>query len=413
LTYACEAASVWAMSASDAGGGYVADGFGAVARAFRKNFEQGDVGAAFCAWLDGEVVVDLWGGLADRDQGRAWEEDTMGVFFSVTKGLVYTCLLMLSDRGRLDYDERVVTYWPEFGTHGKEDITVRQLLNHRSGLSAIDEPLGLYDFEDPARVARALEKQAPMWPPGSRQGYGAVSMGPYAAELFRRVAGESVGTFFSREIARPLGIDVYIGLPGELNAKVATVYKVFLSDKIFRVLPIVATGRGVEGRIYRAFMDKTSATRRAFQNPEELGRTGVPNFNVPRVRRMELPWAGGIGTARGVARMYAALACGGSLDGVTLCRPESLTPLFKRQSWSESDAVLHKPIGFSQGFVKEEPHLFSPNSEAFGHPGAGGAVGFADPTRRLSFSYVANRMDYHLRSPRCLRLCHALYESLS
>lgn len=389
--------------------GAVQPGFEPVEAAFRENFERrGEIGAAFCAWHRGEQVVDLWGGLADRDGDRAWTADSLAVIFSATKGMVALCLLMLADRGKLDYDRPVSDYWPEFGARGKQDVSVRTLLNHRAGLSALDTPLALEAWCDPARVGPALASQAPHWRPDSNQGYGAISTAAYAAELFRRIAGCSVGSFFAEEVARPLAADVFIGLPAELESRVVTLYPPRLGLRDLRRLSEIVSGRTVEGRLGRALLRRRSLPRRAFANPD-LGRRGLRVFNDPAVHRLEIPWAGGIASARGLAKVYAALAAGGEIEDTRLCRPESIEPLRQRQSWSDRDGVLCKPLGFSQGFLKEERHVFAPGEEAFGHSGMGGALGLADPDRGLALAYVMNRMDNRVRSPRCLTLCHALY----
>lgn len=389
--------------------GMVRPGFEAVEAAFRENFERrGEVGAAVCAWHDGEIVVDLWGGLADRDSERPWEEDSLGVIFSSTKGLVALCLLMLADRGKLDYDRAVADYWPEFAARGKEEITVRTLLNHRAGLSVVDEPKSLEAWCDPAQIGATLSGQRPVWTPDHDQGYGAVATAVYAAELFRRIAGRSVGNFLAEEVARPLDADVHIGLPEQLEPRVATLYPARLGFRDLGLLTEILTGRTTEGRLGRAFFNRRSIPRRAFANPD-MGRRGVDVFNDAGVHQLEIPWAGGIASARGLAKVYAALAAGGTLEGTRLCDPESIEPLKQRQSWAERDRVLCKPLGFSQGFIKEECHVFAPEEQAFGHSGMGGSLGLADPDRRIAFGYVMNRMDIRVRSPRCLALCHALY----
>jgi CubicO group peptidase (beta-lactamase class C family) len=285
---------------------------------------------------------------------------------------------------------------------------VRDLLNHRAGLQIVDQALPLEDWCEPARVGPALAAQRPAWEPGSDQAYGPISAGAYAAELFRRVAGCSVGRFFADEVAGPLGADAYIGLPAELEPKVATTYPAKIGFGHVTLIPEVVTGRTVEGRILRALLDGRSFTRRAFGNPR-MGREGLRRFNDPAVHALEIPWAGGIANARGLAEIYAALAHGGTQRGISLCSTGSIEPLRARQSWSELDGVMQKPMGFSQGFLKDALHVFAPTEDAFGHPGMGGALGLADPSRRLAFGYVMNRMDLRVRSPRCLALCHALY----
>ncbi len=393
--------------------GEVAPRFTKVLDAFTENFEaRGEVGASVCVWHEGRKVVDLWGGVADPVTQRPWTEDTIGLMFSATKGLAATALLMLADRGVLDLDATVATYWPAFAQAGKASMTVRTLLNHRGGLCALDRPLSLDDLEDPVnRVAPVLEAQAPMWAPGSAQGYHAISFGPYVAELFRRVAGRTVGDFLRTEITGPLGADLFLGLPPEATPRVARLLPTTGRDKLTRLLPAVALGYGVEGRLFRSFLDPRSATRAAFSVTPELGARSIETFNAPRVHRMEMPWANGIGNARGLARVYAALAHGGSIDGVRLVSREILREVEARQSWG-FDRVLCKPMGFSLGFVKEEPHLFSPTLESFGHPGLGGSLGWADGKRNLSIGYVMNQMTWKLRSPKALALCHAVYASL-
>jgi len=394
--------------------GDAAPRFRAVLDAFAENFDARDeVGASLCVWHEGEKVVDLWGGVADPETGRPWEADTLGLVFSVTKGLSATALLMLADRGLLDHDVPVAHYWPGFAAAGKGDVRVRTLLNHRAGVCAIDAPLTLDDLEDPVhRVVPALEAQRPLWEPDTAQGYHGVSFGPYAAELFRRVAGKTLGTFLREEVAGPLGADVHLGLPASEEPRVARVIPSSTWTRLTRALPAGLLGYGVEGRILRAAVRPKTLTARAFANPKALGATGLSNFNTARVHRMELPWANGIVSARGLARVYAALAHGGSLDGVRLVSPEIVSEVMRRQSWG-MDRVLRKTMGFSLGFVKEEPHLFSPYREAFGHPGMGGSLGLADPPRHLAIGYVCNHMSWKLRSPRALALAHAIYRCVA
>jgi CubicO group peptidase (beta-lactamase class C family) len=387
--------------------------FAEVEATFRQSFTRGDeIGAAICVTVDGVPVVDLWGGLADRASKRRWQADTPVVTFSVTKGFVALALLMLQDRGRLDLDAPVARYWPAFAAHGKADITVRTLLNHRAGLSAVDAPIQLEAFRDPVAIDTILANQRPAWTPGSAQGYGATAWGMYAGALFRHVAGETVGTFLRREVFGPLGADVWLGCPADVFPRVATMYPVGGGDLVRHVLPALVRGGTVESQMYRAVLgDRSSMTAKAVGNPV-LGKRRLDVVNDPEVLAMELPWKSAVGTARGVAKVYAPLACGGALGDVRLVRPESLASVTRRQSWAWSDRVVFKPLGFAQGFVKDEPTMFSPNEAAFGHPGAGGALGLADPTHRLSVGYVMNRMDHRLRSPRALALCHAVYRSL-
>ncbi len=393
--------------------GFVAPGFEPVRDVFAENFRRrGEWGASVCAWHEDRVVVDLWGGVADQRTQRAWQRDTIGTVFSSTKGMVALCFLMLADRGLVDYDLPVTTYWREFGAAGKQDVTVRTLLNHRAGLISVTDRLTIDQLEsDEAGVARSLARQTPAWTPDTDQGYHAVTYGLYTQELFRRITGETIGAFLAREIAGPLDADVHIGLAEEHEPRVAVNYPATTSERVLKIIPKLLFHRGNEGRVYRQVAFGGDAAR-AFSNPRELGPSGIHNFNTRRVRAMELPWGNGVANARGLCRVYSALANGGSLDGVRLVAPATLDPLARRQSWSERDRVLRKPVGWSQGFLKEETTMFSPNTESFGHPGAGGALGWCDPTSRLAVAYTTNKMDHRIRSPRALALCRALYYCL-
>ena len=213
-------------------------------------------------------------------------------------------------------------------------------------------------------------------------------------------------------VRKPSGDDgtTRLGLPAELNSRVATISGPATRQKLFEILPALVRSTN-EGRLYRQALKSGSDTQRAFANPAELGARGIDNYNRPEVRALELPWANAIASARGLATVYAALAGGGSHAGIQLVRPETLAPVLERQTY-EADRVIRKPLGWSQGFIKDEPHLFSPNESAIGHPGAGGALGLADPSCELAIAYVMNRMDTRLRSPRAVRLCHAIYSCL-
>lgn len=392
--------------------GSVAERFSPVRDAFADNFGRGEVGASLCVWFRGEFVVDLWAGWRDRRLRLPWLEDTLTTVFSSTKGIAALAMLMLADRGKLDYDAPVAHYWPGFARAGKGEITVRMLLNHRAGLIAIDEPLTMDMLEhEPERVTELLEAQRPQWQPGTAQGYHGVTYGLYVADLFRRIAGESVGSFIAREIARPLEADFYLGLPAELERRVAVNYPAGRRERLFKVIPKLVLHRGTEGRVYRnvAFGGDTA---RAMGNPRELGPLGLHNYNTRRVHRLELPWGNGIGNARSLCRIYATLANGGARDGVRLVDAAAIEPLKERQSWSQRDRVLCKPTGWSQGFLKEGTAVFSPNPESFGHPGAGGSLGWCDPAAGLAIGYAMNKMGHHIRSPRALRLCRAIYRCL-
>lgn len=393
--------------------GRVAPGFEPVRRALEENFEKrGEWGCSLCVWHDGEIVVDLWGGLRDRKVGLPYTSNTITTCFSTIKGMVALCFLLLADRGKLDYDAPVARYWPGFAQHGKEDISVRTLLNHRGGLIGLSEDFVIDDLEQhPERITELLEQQRPLWAPGTDQGYHAITYGLYAHELFRRIAGTTLGKFLASEVAEPLGADVYLGLPAELEPRVGKIHPVTARERALEIVPKALIGRGIEGRVFREVLLRRDAAK-AFAYPSELGPQGLHNFNTRRVHALELAWGNGLASGRGLARVYAALANGGELDGVRLVRPETLAEPQRRQSWTECDRVLRKPLGWSVGFLKEEPHMFSPNAESFGHSGAGGSLGWCDPKAKIGFGYVTSKMSPHVRSPRALALCHALYRCL-
>jgi CubicO group peptidase (beta-lactamase class C family) len=387
--------------------------FAEVRRVFAESFSsRGELGASVCVWYQGQVVADLWGGHIDTERRRSWQEDTLCTVFSSTKGLVALCFLVLAERGDFDFDDEVANYWPEFGEGGKDTISIRTLLNHRAGLVAIDEEITLEALRsDVEGVAAILAKQVLYWPAGQDQGYHGVSYGLYAAELFRRISGQSLGAFLAEFITGPLKADAHLGLGSEDEVRVSPIFPATTKEKLLGILPRLFFHRGTEGRVYRQVV-LGKETAKAFRNPAELGPRGIDNFNRADVHAMELPWCNGIANARGLARVYAVLANGGELDGVKLVEEGSLLPLRERQSWSEQDRILRKPMGWSQGFIKEEKNMFSPNTESFGHPGAGGALGWCDPMNKLAIGYVPNKMSFHIRSPRARALASAVYRCI-
>jgi CubicO group peptidase (beta-lactamase class C family) len=392
--------------------GTYADGFAPVATTFASALRSGaELGAGVTVYHRGRCVVDLWGGVADVERAAPWKRDTRVVLFSVTKGLAAMALALLADRGQLDWDAPVATHWPEFARAGKGAITLRTLFNHRAGLAGLDEPLTMDDClleERKGRLRAAMEKQVPLWEPGAMQGYHAITFGMYAREVFERIAGESMGAFLARELFEPLGADVSLGTPASLDERMATLYPPSVAERIRLTLAGALRGGTNETRVARAMLSRRSLTRRAFTTPA-LGSRGMSVYGDPAVRRAQLAWASATGSAHGVARAYLPFAGGGAFEGRTFLKTKTLEPVYRRQGWSERDGVLHKPLGWSQGFLKEETRLFSPNTESFGHAGMGGALGWCDPVAELTFGYVMNRLDPRVRSPRALALCHALY----
>jgi CubicO group peptidase (beta-lactamase class C family) len=387
--------------------GNVDEGYGPVADAFRRNFaERGEIGAACAVYRDGKKVVDLWGGYRDAETRAEWREDTVVVMFSTTKGVTSLALALAHSRGLLDHDAPVAAYWPEFAWRGKGEITVRQLLSHQSGLPVLDIPLTIADLADFDLVAAALALQRPLWPPGTRHGYHAITLGWYEGELLRRVdtAGRSLGRFFAEEIAAPLELAFWIGLPDGFDLeRRATIHgrgpAGFLAH--FRELP-----RG----LLLGMMRPGSMTRRAFGNPREL--LVDVNFNRPDVLAVEIPAGNGIGEARAVAAAYGAAVTGElGLSEETL---DALVRPAEPPRGGLDDLVLRAPTVFSLGNVKPMPGFpfGSSANAAFGTPGNGGSFGFADPDTGVGYCYAPNRLGFGLIDEREIALRDALYREV-
>ncbi|MFT5430943.1 MAG: CubicO group peptidase (beta-lactamase class C family), partial [Myxococcota bacterium] len=263
--------------------GHVEAGYEPVGEAFLQNFaKRGEVGAAVAVFHHGRPVVDIWAGLADKAAKKPWEENTLALLFSATKGMVATCCLMAAERGLLDLDGTIGSYWPEFGRGARKDITVRQLLNHRSGMIAIADELRIDDFYDREKLNGILESQEPVWNPGEFQGYHGVTYGPYVGELFFRAVGKTVGQFLASEVAGPLGADIFLGLPESEDPRVAHTITVGAGERILKALPYVLFNDVVERKLLKALANKASDTARAFGQPAELGTKGIDNFNLPK-----------------------------------------------------------------------------------------------------------------------------------
>jgi CubicO group peptidase (beta-lactamase class C family) len=361
--------------------------------AFRDNFaERGELGAAVCVMVGGRVVADLWGGWADQANGRQWRPDTLVNVFSVGKGLIAACAARLAGQGRLDLDAAVAACWPEFGAAGKDGITVRQLLSHQAGLPAVRRRLPPGTMLDWPVMTAALAAQEPWWEPGTGHGYHANTFGFLAGEVIRRVTGGTVGTLLREEIAGPLGADVHIGLSASEHGRVATVTWP-------GPLPTEEEPPGLE----RARLMEHNA----YFNPGGLSGAGV--INSPEWRAAEVPSANAHGTARGVARVYAALAGGGSLNGAVIVAAAALAEATAEQVYGQ-DLVLHRPSRFGLGFQLTQPERpIGPGQAAFGHFGAGGSLGFCDPESGLAFGYVMNQMGPRWQNPRTRALVDAVY----
>ena len=387
-------------------GGWVAPGFEGVEAEFRRNFDQrGELGAACAAYHRGEQVVDLWGGYRDGRRRTPWQQDTLVLVFSATKGLAAMTLALAHSRGWLDYEERVAAYWPEFAQGAKEEITVRQLLAHQAGLCVVDEGLDVDLLADPDALAAVLARQAPCWPPGSQHGYHALSLGWYEGELLRRVDPQhrTLGRFFQDEIARPLGIEFYIGLPPEIpNSRLASV-RFFRLPNPFRIDDDMKT-------MYKAMIDPRSLVFRAFTNPRPTPKNLVALWNRSFLA-LENPAFTGVGQVRAMARAYGVLATGGHELGLwpetleALAAPPVVPPAGLR------DAVLQVDTCFSLGYMRPyEGYRFGSSGRAFGAPGSGGSLAFADPDTGVGFAYAPNKMGTNLLDdPRQRALREALY----
>lgn len=375
------------------------DRFAPVAEVFADNFAtRGETGAACAVYADGALVVDLWGGRASPD--GAWDRDTTVGIYSTTKGLAAICVALLADRGQVDYGEPVARYWPEFAEGGKEAVTVAQLLSHQAGLAALDEPLSLATVADQDALGARLARQQPLWPPGSGHGYHAVTFGFYAGALVRRITGVSLGTFFRREVAEPLGAAAYIGAPAGLTTA-TTVQAGFGAAMLDRSRPIV-----------QAIMTPGSVTSRAMFAIPELAAPGA--MDSDGVRRLEIPSANGVADARSLAAIYAAFA-GQRTDArlAPLCRPDTVGRATTTVVAGE-DLVLFEHTAFAMGFMKPETSFFaiSPNDASFGHPGSGGSIAFADPVAGVAVAYVTNTLMGSHTDPRSAEVIAAVYGCL-
>jgi CubicO group peptidase (beta-lactamase class C family) len=383
--------------------GHVSRGFEAVREAFADNFtRRGELGGACCAYHRGEKVVDLWGGMRNEQTGEPWEQNTIVVVYSATKGLAAMTLAIANSRGWLDYEARVCAYWPEFAQRGKEKITVRQLLAHQAGLFALDQPIDRGLVSDLDRLAIVLARQTPTWEPGTRQAYHAISLGFYEGELLRRVDPQhrSLGQFFQDEIASPLALDVYIRLPEAIpNSRLATIAR----PGTIKML------RGFGPRFMLEAMNRGSNINRALRGSE------LP-LDEQRIyaRNLEVPSGGAVGTARAIAHAYGVFASGGRELGL---RRETLdllaAPAIPPTRGFYDECLKADGVQFSLGFMKSSAVWPFGSARSFGSPGSGGSLGFADPAAGIGYAYVTSQMGTELTGdPRDVALRDALYSAL-
>lgn len=398
--------------------GEVEPGFEKVREAFAANFDlepdafnamlgvdRCEVGAAFAVWHRGRKVVDLWGGEADRRTGRPWAEDTLQLVFSSTKGVTAIAANLLAQRGELDLDAKVADYWPEFGQAGKEDIPVRWLLSHRAGLPWVDGDMTIEQALDWDQVIDALEQQAPVWEPGSQHGYHATTFGWLVGEVIRRVDGRSIGRFVREELADRLGLDLWIGLPESEHHRVAPLEVIELpTDPTMAAM--VDEFLGPESMLGRALFAPGGAWR----------QEGFGSFNLPDVWLAEIPAANCITDARSLAKLYAACVSavpGADGEPVRLFTDQAIEAAIERQTEGVDHVILGMDMQYGLGFNLPSELVQLGGHRSFGHYGAGGSVGFADPDAELGLGYVMNKMFLGLTGdPRTGSLIDATYSCL-
>lgn len=390
--------------------GEVEEGYGRVADAFRANFaERGEIGAALAVYRDGVKIVDLWGGHRDRTSRAPWLADTVVNTFSTTKGVAALTVAHAVSQGLFDYDAPVADYWPQFAHAGKAAVTVRQLLGHQAGLCALTPVPTIPDVGDPARLAPILARQHPAWRPGTRHGYHGVTLGWYQSELIRRTdpAGRTLGRYFAEEVAAPLGLDYHIGLPRSVpRDRVAFIHGWSRARALLhpRSMPTATT-------LYA--LNPFGLASRSMSVPRGVNAF-ASDYNREDVRAVEIPSVNGIGTARAVARLYGEVAQGGSRSGFSAAVGSALRAPAVSPTGGTRDKVLGVDNAYSLGLTKPNSTLvFGSSGEAFGTPGLGGSFGFADPETGIGYSYVMNRLGFHLVSdPRELSLRRALFEDV-
>ena len=376
-------------------GGRCDEPFAAVRDAFAQNFaSSGESGAACAVVVHGRIVVDLWGGFADHRESEPWTEDSLQLVFSATKGCTAATVLSLWESGELDIDAPVADVWPEFGVAGKSKVTTRQVLSHQGGLPAFTERISPTECSVPGFAAARLGAQTPEWEPGSAFGYHALSVGFLAGEIVQRVTGRTLGTVWRERFGDPLGLDTWIGLPAEYEHRVTRLRQ--------RSVPVLTGPDEGQRASAAALVTKGSLTRRVYTNPVQ---TGI--FNDPELHGAEWPAANGITTARSLATFYASILDGRGLKAETLAAA--------RAAQCEGlDLVSLRESRFGLGFSLAAPSFGgAPGNSRFGHAGAGGSVGFADPDKGVAFAYVMTQMHTHLTfDPRRDRLIGAVYDSL-
>jgi CubicO group peptidase (beta-lactamase class C family) len=392
--------------------GFVADGFEPVRAAFARSFaEHGDIGAGVGVYVDGELKVDLVGGVADPRTGAPYTDDTLQLVFSTTKGAAAICGHLLADRGLLDFEAPVTEYWPEFGQAGKQDVPVKWLFAHRVGLPVVDDPPPLEEVLRWDPIVEALAAQAPVWEPGTAHGYHALTYGWLVGEIVRRVSGQSIGDFFQEHVAGPLGLDFWIGLPDREQSRVSDMIPSVPGEgalpDLTKLPPEIAERLG---DMATAAFDPQSLMNRCLSLDGTFSLEGKLPWNPDEVRAAQIPAANGITNARSLAKMYAATI--GEVDGVRLLSEDAVKRACEEQS-NGRDQCLIVDTRFGLGFFLPSSFAVLAGPGSFGHAGAGGSLGLADPDLGLGFGYVMNKMNLGLSDdPRALGLVEAVTSCL-
>jgi len=367
---------------------------------FQENFSRfSELGAAVSIWQHGKPLLELHGGFRDAKRQQPWTSDTIVLFWSATKGLGSACLLHALQEHEIELDRRVAEFWPEFAQAGKNEVTFAQLLSHQAGLVALDKPVDVTDY---SAVIAALEKQKPLWPPGTAHGYHARTFGFLIDECTRRITGNRIADYWREHFAEPLGLDIWIGLPAKEAHRVATIYAA------------KAGGEQTPAEFYRELATPGTLVRKTFTSP--AGLHSIAAMNIEENRALQIVSFGGIGSASSLAKFYAMLANGGELEGRRYFGAKTTAQMTTTLA-SGIDRILQIPTAFSAGFMKDPPEstprIFGPSASAFGHPGAGGSNAFADPENGIAFAYVMNQMEQSLLpNEKSLQLVDALYNSI-
>src|SRR6188472_3605249 len=365
---------------------------------FDENFEKfGELGAAVSVWQNGKPIADLYGGFCDAGREKPWTRDTLVLVWSATKGIGSACLLHALQQRNIELKRFVAEFWPEFGQAGKDKITLEQLLSHQAGICALDQRVDVLDY---GGVIRALEAQAPLWPPGNGHGYHARTFGFLLDELVRRITGNTLSDYWQKNFAQPLELDFWIGLPEAQNSRVATIYA-------------ARSGKPPEpAEFYRDLVTPGTLARKTFTSP--YGLNVISKMNDPHIRAQPNVSFGGIGSASALAKFYSMLANGGAFNGQIFFSPGTIEQMTMTLS-DGVDRVFQIPTAFSAGFMKDSRdatrRMFGPYPTSFGHAGAGGANAFADPKNKIAFAYAMNQMEQSvLPNEKSLRLVDAIYD---